>query len=181
MKIHFNKYEYFLILMVNILLLLCIVFTTQNCKENNRLRISGFHKNAVKDTLKEEHKYDYNQQNIKEKVQKKRYTIRKELTIPIWRVKEIYCSMIAELHITQTGLALLQYKQKQGTFPDSLEKLNLKNTNDPFSDRPLIYKSGGQDFILYSIGPDQKDNNGSPKQDKQEKDFDIVWNFIPAR
>jgi hypothetical protein len=75
MKIHFNKYEYFLILMVNILLLLCIVFTTQNCKENNRLRISGFHKNAVKDTLKEEHKYDYNQQNIKEKVQKKNHKL----------------------------------------------------------------------------------------------------------
>ncbi|MBN1806818.1 MAG: hypothetical protein JW837_16340 [Sedimentisphaerales bacterium] len=117
---------------------------------------------------------------LKEKVQKKRYTIRKELTIPIWRVKEIYCSMIAELHITQTGLALLQYKQKEGTFPDSLEKLNFKNINDPFSDKSLIYKSEGPNFTLYSIGPDQKDNNGSPKKDKQETDFDIVWNFTPA-
>jgi hypothetical protein len=116
---------------------------------------------------------------LEEKAQKKRYTIRKELT-NLWGIKKIYCTMIADLHITQTGLALLQYKQKHDAFPDSLEKLNFKNINDPFSDKQLVYQSGGQNFVLYSIGPDQKDNNGSPKQDKQETDWDIVWNF-PAK
>jgi hypothetical protein len=114
---------------------------------------------------------------LKKKAENKRYILRNELTKSILGIKERYCSMIAELHITQTGLALLQYKQKQGSLPDSLESFKFPNINDPFSDWPLVYKTEGQDFILYSIGPDQKDNNGSPKQEKQETDWDIVWNF----
>jgi hypothetical protein len=85
--------------------------------------------------------------------------------------------MIAQLRIAQTGLALLQYKQANNTFPATLDALKLKNIKDPFSDGLLLYKSEGQDFILYSIGPDKKDNNGSPRQGKQEKDWDIVWHF----
>ena len=118
---------------------------------------------------------------LKKKAQKKRYTIKKELTSPIWRTKEVYCAMIAELRIAQAGLALFQYKQKEGAFPDSLEALKLQNINDPFSNGLLIYKTEGQGFVLYSIGPDQKDNNGIPKQDKQEKDWDIVWHFPTKR
>ena len=71
MKIHFNKYEYFLILMVNILLLLSIMFATQNCKENNQIGTSGFHKTVVKYTLKEKQNQDYWLQNIKENERKK--------------------------------------------------------------------------------------------------------------
>jgi hypothetical protein len=95
----------------------------------------------------------------------------------IFRVKDIYCQMLAELRITRTGLALLQYKQSRDALPENLEALNLENTEDPFSDGPLIYKPQGQDFILYSVGPDEKDNDGSPKQKKQEKDWDIVWSY----
>ena len=35
----------------------------------------------------------------------------------------------------------------------------------------------GQNFVLYSVGPDEKDNDGSPKQKKQKTDWDIVWHF----
>ena len=85
--------------------------------------------------------------------------------------------MIAELRITRTGLALLQYKQSRDAFPDKLEALKLQNINDPFVDEPLRYKAQEQGFILYSVGPDQKDNNGSPKQKKQKDDWDIVWSY----
>ena len=117
---------------------------------------------------------------LKKKAENKRYTLRNELSKSILRIKEVYCSMIAELHITQTGLALLQYKQEQGSFPDSLEALKFPNINDPFSNRQFVYKSEGQDFLLYSIGPDQKDNNGISKKDTEGNDWDIVWNF-PAK
>jgi hypothetical protein len=86
----------------------------------------------------------------------------------------------AYLHITRAGLALLQYKQKQDAFPATLEALKIQNINDPFSDGLLLYKTEGQGFVLYSIGPDQKDNNGSPRQKKQKTDWDIVWIF-PGR
>ncbi|MBC8468111.1 MAG: hypothetical protein H8D56_01455 [Planctomycetes bacterium] len=110
-------------------------------------------------------------------VQKKRYIVTRILTPAIFRVKEIHCQMTAQLRIIQAGLALLKHKQTEGTFPATLEALKLQNINDPFFDGPLSYKTEGQDFVLYSVGPDQKDNNGSPRQKKQKEDWDIVWNF----
>jgi len=89
--------------------------------------------------------------------------------------------MIAQLRIVQAGLTLLQHKQNEDAFPTTLETLKLQNINDPFSDGLLSYKTEGQGFVLYSVGPDQKDNNGSPKQMKQKTDdWDIVWIF-PGR
>jgi len=85
--------------------------------------------------------------------------------------------MIAQLRIVQAGLALLQYKQTKNAFPATLEALKLQNINDPFSDGLLSYKTEGQGFVLYSVGPDQKDNDGSPRQKKQKTDWDIVWIF----
>jgi hypothetical protein len=92
-------------------------------------------------------------------------------------LKVYHREMTAELRITQTGMALLRHKQSRDAFPETLEALKLQNINDPFSKELLRYESQGQDFILYSIGPDKKDNNGSPREKKQEKDWDIVWSY----
>jgi hypothetical protein len=93
------------------------------------------------------------------------------------RVKEIYWETIARMRVTRAGLALLQEKKSQGAFPQTLEGVNIKNLDDPFSEEPLHYKLQGQGFIIYSVGPDEKDNNGSPKQKKQNTDWDIVWSY----
>ncbi|MBW7990967.1 MAG: hypothetical protein FVQ84_13255 [Planctomycetes bacterium] len=114
-------------------------------------------------------------------VQKKRYIVTSILTPAIFRLKEIHYEMIAQLRIVQTGFALLQHKQTEDTFPATLEALTLQNINDPFSDGQLLYKTEGQGFVLYSVGPDQKDNDGSPRQKKQETDWDIVWKFPETR
>ena len=128
-----------------------------------------------------ERPYSREQADVLEKgIQKKRYILTRILTPAIFRVKEVHCRMIAEVRITRAGLALLQDKQKQDAFPATLEALKLQNINDPFSDGLLSYKTEGQGFVLYSIGPDQKDNNGSPRQKKQKTDWDIVWLF-PGR
>ena len=113
-------------------------------------------------------------------VQKKRYIVTRILTPSILRFKVRHWEMIAQLRIVQAGLALLQYKQTKNAFPATLETLKLQNINDPFSDGLLLYKTEGQNFVLYSVGPDQKDNDGNPRQKKQEKDWDIVWSF-PGR
>jgi len=110
-------------------------------------------------------------------VQKKRYIVTNILTPSILRFKVIHWEMIAQLRIVQAGLALLQYKQTKNAFPATLEALKLQNINDPFSDGLLSYKTEGQGFVLYSVGPDQKDNDGSPRQKKQKTDWDIVWIF----
>jgi hypothetical protein len=97
----------------------------------------------------------------------------------IGRVRILYGEMIARIHITRAGLAVLQDKKARGAFPQTLESLNLKDVNDPFTDGPLHYRANSNGFILYSVGSDQKDNNGSPKEkkDKKETDWDIVWSY----
>jgi len=128
-----------------------------------------------------EQPYSREEGEIMEKgVQKIRYIVTGILTPKVFRVKEIHCEMIAQLRIARAGLALLQHKQTKNAFPATLEALKLQNINDPFSDGLLLYKTEGEGFVLYSIGPDQKDNNGSPRQKKQKTDWDIVWIF-PGR
>ncbi|MGB2866099.1 MAG: hypothetical protein WBC05_22385 [Sedimentisphaerales bacterium] len=111
----------------------------------------------------------------------KRHLLTSMLFPSIIRVKQIHREMTAELRITRTGLALLQHKQSRDAFPDTLEALKLSDIIDPYSAEPLRYKAQGQDFIIYSIGPDRKDNGGSPRVKKQEKDWDIVWSYTGGR
>ena len=54
MKILNNKNEYVLILMANAVLFLYIAFAKQNCKENNRIYKSCFHRNNIEKTIKVE-------------------------------------------------------------------------------------------------------------------------------
>jgi len=115
--------------------------------------------------------------NVIEKEVQKYHMLTSMLVPAMFRVKEIHCEMTAELRITQIGLALLQHKQNRDTFPDTLETLKPQNINDPFSEQPIRYKSQRQGFILYSVGPDQKDNGGSPRQKKQKDNWDIVWSY----
>jgi len=96
----------------------------------------------------------------------KRHLLTSMLFPSMIRVKQIHREMTAELRIMRVGLALLQHKQSRDAFPDTLEALKLSDIIDPYSAEPLRYKAQGQDFILYSIGPDKKDNGGSPREKK---------------
>ena len=111
----------------------------------------------------------------------KHHMLSRMLIPAINRVKVIHNEMIAEVRVTQVGLALLQHKHSRNVFPETLESLEFQNINDPFSEQQLRYKPQGQDFILYSIGPDKEDNEGSPKQKKQKDDWDIVWSYTDER
>ena len=93
------------------------------------------------------------------------------------RLKVLHARTYAQIRITRTGLDLLQNKQAGGTFPQTLTQFEPAQVKDPFSGAPLIYRSGEEDFLLYSVGPDRKDSGGLPKQDDAEADWDIVWQF----
>ncbi|MHC4369884.1 MAG: hypothetical protein ACYSW8_19915 [Planctomycetota bacterium] len=103
------------------------------------------------------------------------------LTPAMARVKVILQRTQAEIRITRTGLALLRDKQTRGEFPQTLAGFEQADVQDPFSGALLIYRVSTDGFILYSIGADGKDNGGYPKQDKQERDWDIVWQFPSPR
>ncbi len=64
-----------------------------------------------------------------------------------------------------TTIAILRCKNNTGRFPESLDKLVSSGylqsvPMDPYSDRPLVYKLTEDNFMLYSVGEDFKDDGG---------------------
>ena len=60
---------------------------------------------------------------------------------------------------------ILRFQQEKGHLAVSLEELVAGGflselPVDPFSGNPLIYRADGDDFILYSVGTDLKDDGG---------------------
>ena len=76
----------------------------------------------------------------------------------------------AEALITVT--ALFRYRQDKNQYPKNLEELVTadylkKLPMDCFSNKPLVYKKTGDDFLLYSYGPDRKDDGGKPGYNRE--------------
>jgi hypothetical protein len=72
----------------------------------------------------------------------------------------------AYLRLLRTQLALREYRVQTGAFPASLQQLvpaHLAQVpQDPFSEQDLKYRRQGVSYLLYSVGPDLKDNGGTP-------------------
>ena len=85
----------------------------------------------------------------------------------------------SEIAGSQILLALMAYNDRYGSYPASLDelraKLGWKLPEDPFSGRDFIYQRQGKGFILYSVGPNLKDDGGiePPKNDHDQGD--MVW------
>ncbi len=96
-----------------------------------------------------------------------------------------YSEVLTALRLTRAGLALLQYKQAHGAFPETLEALGLEGLIDPFTEEPLRYRPEGQGFVVYSVGEDRKDNDGTPEPERRRDSdprakplaYDEVWRF----
>ncbi len=61
-------------------------------------------------------------------------------------------------------LAIRAYRGEHGALPKSLADLGLdpRLTSDPYSGKPLVYRPKDGDYLLYSVGPDFKDDGGVP-------------------
>jgi len=90
---------------------------------------------------------------------------------------------IAEVGLMRIGLGLGAYRTECGEYPDSLDGLRraLKwdVPEDPFSGKDFVYRREGAGDLLYSIGPDLKDNGGAPMTTTKKPPIarvgDIVW------
>ena len=96
----------------------------------------------------------------------------------------LYRRDVAELRMTRAGLALFEYKRTHGAFPETLATVGLEGLIDPYADQPLHYRLEGEGFVVYSVGEDGKDNNGTPQPERQSSDprakvlaYDEVWRF----
>lgn len=103
------------------------------------------------------------------------YFFTNRLAPPIRATKMIYCNAATMAHVTRAGLALLQYRERHDRFPEKLDALNLAGLIDPFTLKPLCYRTDDEGFCVYGVGEDLKDNGGVQKQSRQRTDYDIVW------
>jgi hypothetical protein len=85
-------------------------------------------------------------------------------------------------------LALLRYKQDKAAFPEDWEELVRagclpEEPPDPYSEWPLVYRRARGGFVLYSVGADFKDNNGthSPKWGAEWPGGDYVFWPVPKQ
>lgn len=81
----------------------------------------------------------------------------------------------------QTVIAIKDYERKKGKLPKSLKQLprsfDLAAAVDPFSGEPWVYRRSveGGDFILYSVGSDQKDDGGRHVAGWLEEGDHVFW------
>jgi hypothetical protein len=85
----------------------------------------------------------------------------------------------ANLESFKLALALKIYKQKHGYYPDKIVALSPEVipelSLDPFTGKDYIYRKEGRGFIVYSIGPNEHDDNGIYDQKQSQKFDDIAW------
>jgi hypothetical protein len=91
---------------------------------------------------------------------------------------------------TLTILALARWRAEKGEYPASLDQLTAAGLltdlpMDPFSDKPLIYRRTGDNFILYSLGPNFQDDGGEPGKGHkgrlekwQDNDDTVFWPLL---
>ncbi len=96
------------------------------------------------------------------------------LTPAFLRILEINYRVKTEIYATITIIAAHRYKNDKGIFPDDLNELVAAGylndlPIDSFSDKPLIYRKTGDDFILYSVGRNFADDGGIMGTDKNGK------------
>ena len=89
---------------------------------------------------------------------------------------------------SRIALGLAVYKGRFHRYPEKLAELRSKLgwhvPEDPFSGKDFSYKRRGDGFLLYSIGPNLKDDGGAEvERDRrfgsrlEDEPGDIVWEF----
>lgn len=73
----------------------------------------------------------------------------------------------AEIHGSMVVMALEAWKDRYGTYPESLGDLTDlgwgEMPKDPFSGKDFIYRREGDGFLLYSVGGNLRDDGARPK------------------
>ncbi len=94
------------------------------------------------------------------------------------RCAEAVAQADARRRVARLGLAMARYRAENEKFPEKLDGLVPKFITavprDPFDGKPLRLKQTADGPIVYSIGPDQKDDGGKPLEPEERKG-DIIF------
>lgn len=97
-----------------------------------------------------------------------------------------YTYVRTRLRLLYTALRLEAYRKTHGRYPASLKDLgDSPYFIDPFSNKPFVYRSQGNSYVLYSLGPNSRDDGGASFPEgrlrrEQPGDIGLVPN-LPSR
>lgn len=96
------------------------------------------------------------------------------------RVKMERDKTVANRSLLQTAVALEVYRTEKGAYPETLALLRQEFPNvtseDVFSGKELLYRLEREGFLLYSLGPDCRDDGGRPLDQREYPPRgDLVW------
>jgi hypothetical protein len=79
-------------------------------------------------------------------------------------IEQVYVRNEAVFNLVRLQMALEIARGRKGEYPDALGELQTLQAlpDDPFSGRPFLYRRRAKDYLLYSVGPDRKDDGGKP-------------------
>jgi len=85
-------------------------------------------------------------------------------------------AVVAHLRLARLAIMLLSYQaEHDGKLPAKLDELTVVPL-DPFDDKPLRYRQTETGFLIWSIGPDEIDQNGQPRsRNSSEQAYDLLF------
>jgi hypothetical protein len=117
-----------------------------------------------------------------------RYFLSNMLVAPFGRLVEEDASSRARLTLAAAALAVERRRIDAGTWPDSLAALVPEYLGevplDPFTGAPVRYVIGDRGVLLYSIGPNGRDDGGLSQEDAAQhgaarpKDWDLTFRLL---
>lgn len=75
---------------------------------------------------------------------------------------------------------VLSFKNKNGRFPKSLAEAGVKSL-DLITNEPFKYKTTANGVVIYSIGDDLTDNGGRTTEEAGQRDYAVVYPFVPIQ
>ncbi len=88
---------------------------------------------------------------------------------------ELYLIQQVNRKIMKTACLMYLSHLDHGEFPKSLPMSPF--SIDPFSGTPFVYKPETDSFVLYSVGPNGKDDGGKKRTNETNPNFDIGYSF----
>ncbi len=90
----------------------------------------------------------------------------------------------ANLRQMAFGIELEMHRRATGSYPDGLDDVKLTHLDevpvDPFSGKPFHYEKRPGGYLLYSVGPNGKDDGGEPRTPGADGPDDILWSVNRA-
>jgi hypothetical protein len=94
------------------------------------------------------------------------------LQMTVHMVTESCFRLHAQLRATDAGLAIECYRRKHGRWPERLDDLTPEFLDavpiDIYTGKPLVYRRHKDGVVVYSVGPDEKDNGGKLRREADE-------------